>query len=397
MKNIHRLMLASFLFGLSFSLPIETLFFIEKGISLYELMILESILLISVIIFEIPTGIIGDKIGRKWSLVFSFVINIFAWIPWLLADSFFLFAITFFMFGIACAFYSGSDQALIYDDLKAVGKEGKMKKVYGMYDSMKVFSAGIAALIGGYIAHQHLLEEFYNLFFLCIVAQIIGLIVLLTVKEPSRSIKGMQKKHAPEKALVLFKDGIRLILSNKKLRKILLLSAFTMPFSYVLIRFYQPYFKLADVPNIWFGQALFLSCILSAFAKIFAYKIESIFGVDKGTLIITIVPSILWGLMAVVFHPALAIMIFILNDGAGCIRDPIFADYQNRHIESKNRATVLSTISLIISLYHLIMRPIIGYFADIDIRYSFIIMAVLILFGAIIFRIKEEDVKPNTL
>lgn len=38
------------------------------------------------------------------------------------------------------------------------------------------------------------------------------------------------------------------------------------------------------------------------------------------------------------------------------------------------------------------MRPILGYVADIDLRYMFLMIAVIIMFGLTFFRLKKEDV-----
>jgi hypothetical protein len=76
----------------------------------------------------------------------------------------------------------------------------------------------------------------------------------------------------------------------------------------------------------------------------------------------------------------------------GNTRDPIISDYQNRHIDGRNRATVLSTISLLTNGYTAIMLPVMGWIADQNLSAAFIAMAALIIFGNIAFRIKSDDV-----
>ena len=49
-------------------IPIIILFYLHRGISLSEFMILMSVLNISVFVFEVPTGIVADKFSRKWSV-----------------------------------------------------------------------------------------------------------------------------------------------------------------------------------------------------------------------------------------------------------------------------------------------------------------------------------------
>jgi hypothetical protein len=95
--------------------------------------------------------------------------------------------------------------------------------------------------------------------------------------------------------------------------------------------------------------------------------------------------------MAFILNPIVAVLIFLMSDSIGCMRDPIIADYQNRHINGPGRATALSTISLMTNGYIALMLPIIGWIADKSLPSSFIFSALLILFGLTFFRISSKD------
>jgi hypothetical protein len=79
------------------------------------------------------------------------------------------------------------------------------------------------------------------------------------------------------------------------------------------------------------------------------------------------------------------------------LKEPLFSDYKNLHITSKNRATILSMISIIVSLYLVGMRLIIGRLADINLSYSFLFMGVVIVIASIFLRIDESHVKTDHL
>jgi hypothetical protein len=132
--------------------------------------------------------------------------------------------------------------------------------------------------------------------------------------------------------------------------------------------------------------------MLSMASTIFAHKIEKWFGVERGMLVVTFIPAILWIMMAVIFNPVIAVLLYVLHSGFSNFRNPIFSDYQNRHIESYNRATVLSIISLLASIFYIIMRPIFGYLIDINLSLGFVAIAAVIIVGSLLFRIKEKHV-----
>jgi len=392
-KNLYRLFIAEFAFGLHFAVPILTLFYAAKGLSFTQIMWLESFFLMGMMLFEIPTGIFGDKIGRKWSMVFGSLLFVISWIPFFLADkNFNLYAMSFFLSGIGMSFYSGSEEAFIYDELKTYGQEKKMQKYFGYYVAVGTFATAISSLAGGFLAIHQNMASFLLLFKLSVFGEVASFFILLTLKEPMLSEIGRKKEHAEEKSFALFGNGLKLLRDNPNLRRIALLSIFSTPFVYILIYAFQPYFKTAHVPNIWFGIATFLAYMLSMASTIFAHKIEKWFGIEKGMLIVTFVPAILWILMAIIFNPIFAVISYILHFGISRARDPIFSDYQNRHIESYNRATVLSTISLLGSMFYIVMRPIFGHLIDINLSLGFIAIAAVIIIGSLVFRIKEKHI-----
>lgn len=385
MSTSLRLTFAKFFSSFYFALPIQTLFFFLKGLPFSSIMILESILLVSIFLFEVPTGILGDRIGRKWSIVCGAIFQLLAWIPWFLADGFFLFAISFLLSGIGIAFQSGSDQAMMFDSLKSEGKESDMQKISGRYFASMSLATACAGFISALLLKSNNPDNFYILYRATVAMQIFGTIVLFTIKESKESLIAQNMREQPQSNLIFFLNSAKEIFCKSKLRKLTLLYLTTLPFSYVLIYIFQPYFQASSVPLYWYGYAVMVASLVSAFSKSFAYKLEKYFGINRGLLILTLSPAILWLLMGIVFNPVAAVLIFIFNDGAGNARSPVFADYLNQQIASSNRATVLSIISVTESLYYMITRPIIGFIADFNLNYAFFFIALLILCGVVIF------------
>lgn len=341
--------------------------------------------------FEVPTGMLADRYGRKMSLILGACISTIGWVLWLYVDTFIGFALIFGLFGLANAFWSGTDEAFIYDELKSVGREKDAQKVFSRYNGALAVAFALAAFVGGFLASVHTLENFYLLFQLTCISSFVGLLLTLTLREPVMSTAvGKELEHKEESILRQFSSGVRLLTKNKRLRKITLFSIFTL--SFALMETYQVYFVRSDVPASWYGYVLGVSSLLIAVVKWYAYKLEEWFGVEKSMLIISIIPAVLWIAMAWVLQPLMAVFLFLLTDATGNMRDPIIADYQNRHIEGSRRATVLSMISLMTNGYIAIMLPIIGWIADASLRAAFLFCALLILSGLFLFRIRASDV-----
>lgn len=389
-SSINRLITAQAFRSLCFSNAIQTLFLLGKGLSLTQIFTLSSILLITGMVFEVPTGLFADRYGRKWSMVTGSFVSVIAWALWIFYSTFGGFVIIFILFGLARAFWSGSDEALIYDELKATGKEASAQKIFSRYNGILALAFTLSALIAGFVAQLETKTLFTLLNQLTLIAATIGFLITLTIQEKPHTSRGNKASHERQNIFRQFSNSLHLLKTNRKLRRIVFFSTFTL--SLGLIDIYQVYFTQATIPTAWFGYTLALSSALLALTQWNAYRLEAWFGVEKSMLITTLLPAFFWIAMAFTIHPFLAIMLFLANDTAGNVRYPIITDYQNRHIEGPNRATVLSTISLFKSGYEVLLLPVIGLIAERSLHAAFLTSAGLILVGFFIFRLRAEDV-----
>ncbi len=335
---------------------------------------------------EIPTGIIADKIGRKYSLLVTSGLYIIGNMVIIYTQTYWLFVLVHLMFGIAIAFKSGSEEALVYDSLKHQKKEHLMTKIWGSINQYPLIAGVIAATIGGFIAKDLNPEAFVFLIWLYVIASAIAFVISFFIKE-ERHEKDITRKNP----FLIFKESSLHLFKNQRLRRIVYLSVLTISFTHILMFLFQPYFSMANVGGIWFGIAMSAGLILGALSMRYAYKIEEIFGMKTTIFIATILPGILYILMAIFVGPIISVLLFILLKGTMNLKNPLFSKYQNLHIQSYNRATVLSIISMITSLYLVIMRFVIGTIANSQLLLSFAIMGCIIIFGAIFLRIDEKE------
>lgn len=80
-------------------------------------------------------------------------------------------------------------------------------------------------------------------------------------------------------------------------------------------------------------------------------------------------------------------MAFVLTYGLAEAKNPLLAGYQNSVIPEPIRATVLSLISLLVSLYAAVVGLVMGRLADIHVSYPFYLAGALILFFAAVLRV----------
>ena len=84
-------------------------------------------------LFEIPTGIISDRVGRRMSIILSSLLILLSFLSFAIAgnyDSSILLFLGGFLWGISDSFISGTDEALIYDTMIELRKKHKYDIVF---------------------------------------------------------------------------------------------------------------------------------------------------------------------------------------------------------------------------------------------------------------------------
>ncbi len=390
LNNVSKIALIYFFTTLYFYAPIQTLYLQGRGFNLVQINSIWSIIVATSFLADIPTGILADKIGKKQSIILSVTFQLVGEILFIFVQSYWMLALSAIVGGLGIAFASGAIEALVYDSLQHQGTQREMAKATGFIHSFRIAPGIIAPLIGGAIAVHLTKESFILLIFLTIVSIAVGLLLCFTLKEPSQN-EGMKEDVLKEEFFVLLKEGFKVLQTNKSLRRIVLLMLLATPFGEYLVNLYQPYFLQAKVPSIWLGLAYTISSIILFCLVKYAYLIEKKLGMIPSILIATVTPGILYVLMGMIVHPIFSVLIFCVCRGSASMQTPLFADYRNTQIESKNRTTVLSILNTSVSCYTAVMGLLIGYVADRSVPYAFIFMGCIIVVGSILFRIKKDE------
>ena len=150
--NILKMYLLKAVLWFMVAMPIIVLFFQEHGLTLTEVMILQSIYSFSVALFEIPSGFIADVFGRKRTIVLSTIFTFIGFLVFSFFGGFYAFAIAQVLVGIGGSLMSGSDSAIIYDTLLETNSKTTYTKIEGRTYAIGNFSEAFAGILGGFLA-----------------------------------------------------------------------------------------------------------------------------------------------------------------------------------------------------------------------------------------------------
>jgi MFS family permease len=129
--NVTKLAVAYFFSTLYFYLPVGTLYLRSRELSYVQINSLWGIIVGTMFLTEVPTGVIADRLGRKRSINVALALQVVGEVLYIFADNYWLFAFTAVIAGLGFAFASGCVEALVYDSLNVQGREDEMSKAMG--------------------------------------------------------------------------------------------------------------------------------------------------------------------------------------------------------------------------------------------------------------------------
>ncbi len=381
--NINKIIVIAFLQRFHLYIHAYALLLLARGLTLVQISLIESILIFTIFLMEAPTGVLADRVGRKWSIFASTFFLMCAEFLFIFARDFNWYIVIALLTGTGFAFASGAVEAMVYDSLPAANRENAMKREMGRVNSYSQLAFFFAPLIGGLIIGDASAENFIPAIALTVVALLLGVIVCLTLREPASETSEKSPSSAE-----LFRSGLSLLRHHARLHRLAMLAVFTAPFSgAVATTLGPPYLVQNDVSPYVVGLTLSFGSLLAVITQRYAYKVEQWLGPRWAIAVLITLPSLLYFLLAAAVGPFATVFVVIVMYGLNDMKAPLFSAYQNALIESRNRATVLSLISMFQSLYVAIASPLYAALAERSLPLAFMAIGAVIMFAALLLRV----------
>lgn len=334
-------------------MPVIGIYFLEHGLSVKDIFVLQVIFSIAVILFEVPSGYLADVFGRKVSLVLGAMLGAIGFLLYYLAPSYVGFVFAEIILALSVGFFSGAQSAFLYDMLLQYGRETEYKKFAGRFMSVGTLSEAIGALSATLAL---ILLEIHTLFLIDAGLIAIAFLFALSLREPRRH---EEQKHVSMLEAVHFATR-----ENKKLKVLNVFSGFLSASTLTMVWFTQPYWQALDVEVTYFGVMWAALMLASSVGSFYAHHVsgnvrfKTLFGVF-GISVFVLYGAL--GLGAGHMATLLVLPFFWLLRGVSA---PLINDYVNRETASAMRATVLSINQLYARIIFSLLSPFLGWVSD---------------------------------
>ncbi len=167
-----------FLKDLRFYEPFMLLVFLDKGLSYLEIGTLYATREVLINLTEVPSGIFADSVGRRMTMVFSFLAYILAFITFYFADSFEILLLAMAAYAFGDAFRTGTHKAMIFDYLRLNGWEDQKTYYYGHTRAWSQRGAAVSALIAALLVFYQ--GSYASIFLFTIIPYVLNVFLILS-------------------------------------------------------------------------------------------------------------------------------------------------------------------------------------------------------------------------
>ncbi|WP_321111660.1 MFS transporter [Halorussus salinisoli] len=335
--------------AVEFYRPVMYLFFLAQGLSFTQIALLEAAYNVTTVLGEVPTGYVGDRIGRRNSLLVGTGLIAVTLVGIGFSGSFLALVGLYVCWSMGYNFRSGSEDAWLYDTLTDDLSADQFSRVRGRGESVSLLTGVVAAVIGGYLGSVDLAYPF----FVAAGVTALGFPVLLSLSESDTYEQTVRDDLSLRRSLGIVHETV----TNRRIRAfVVYYYVLFAAVLYLVFMFVQPIFESVVVDTGvapsrvesllgWYYAAISL---VGAGVSYYAGTIKERVGLRTWFFVLPFaVGAALVGMYVV---PLLALPVLLLARGVADTTRALASQYVNDRTESLGRATVLSAMAMVSGL-----------------------------------------------
>ena len=361
-RNIPLFIAFRLLFNARFYYPIFAVLQLDYGLTMAQFAILNAIWAVSIVLLEVPSGALADKLDRRPMIIIAAVLmilemSLIAFVPFGNANLiFWVWVLNRILSGAAEASASGADEALAYDSLPEGEQEAQWPKVLARLMTLSSCAFVVAMLIGGAVYDHSFLNNLLGTNFaketairfpiyLTLISALIALPISLLMKEPVTQSEDL----ASDSLWTSIHKTGGWIISTPIVFALILAALVHDTLVRLFLTMNSEYYRLIDLPESSFG---IIGASFAAMGILMPRLARRM--VEKGRL----ATNYLWisvftflGLLGIAqawqYYGVLVVVLFSASFG---LLNFFSSHYLNAKVDSRQRATVLSFKGLALNI-----------------------------------------------
>ena len=330
---------------------VNTLFLLDAGLSFFEVFVANAAFSAGMVVFEVPTGVVADTLGRRVSFLLSVSVlaaTTLLYVALAQVDAGVVaFALVSVFMGLGFTFYSGAMEAWLVDALNASGYSGLLDRVFARGQQVTGTAMLVGTVGGGLLGQIDLSLPYVVRAVLLVVVFAIAYAVMYDLGFTPRRVTAAE---LPGEVARSARAGIEFGWGQPGLRLLMLASFLQMGF--VMWAFYaaQPYLlALLDTDAVWISGVVYAGVALSTIGGNQIVSVASRYCGRRSTLLLVAaaVQSVAAVTLGLTGSFWVAVPALLLVTGSLGVTSPVRSAYLHQVVPSEQRATVVSFDSMV--------------------------------------------------
>jgi MFS family permease len=330
---------------------VNTLFLLDAGLSFFEVFVANAAFSAGMVVFEIPTGVVADTLGRRISFLLSVtVLGATTLLYVALAEmgaGVVAFSVVSVFMGLGFTFYSGAMEAWLVDALAETGHRGLLDRVFARGQQV-TGSAMLVGTIGGGLLGQIDLSLPYVV--RAVVLVLVFAVAYALMHDLGFTPRRVTAAELPGEIARNARAGVEFGWAQRPLRLLMLVGF--LEGGFLMWAFYasQPYLlELLESDDVWVVGLVAAGVALATIAGNEIVDVVSRYCARRTTLLliagaVQTASAIVLGLAGSFWLALVALLTMMAGYG---LMTPVRQAYFHQLVPSERRATVVSFDSMV--------------------------------------------------
>ena len=330
------------------------LFFIQNGLSLLQIGLLESIFHGTSLLCEIPSGMLADRFSYKTNLYLARLASIVSSIFILFGQgNFWIYALAMTVSAWSYNFDSGTSTAFLYDSAVEAGQKDRYLQISSFLSGVAEVTRTLGTVVAGFFVHGALAWTYY----IAIGLSLLSIVLIFLMKEPES--KSGERNHLTLKRILV------VVKQEWQEKPVLFYWMFTYQLVGTIMCMFYFYYqqKISDLVSWQVSLIMLVGSGINLLAVYLASQIGKKWNSNQVFPVLVALTGL--ALFLVAFKTPFAYLsVYLLTNALYAVYQPIYYNELQSYLPSSVRATMLSINSMMFSLSMIVIFPLTGWLID---------------------------------